>query len=210
MFHQRNMTVKCNIVIRGQDETKEEAVKDIITRQAKLAEEDQWLRELARDKAKNGALGGNKLRTYRLFKKDICFEPYLTSVNNWHKRVLLFKLRAGVAPLRIETGRYEHGKYLPPHQRTCLCCNMGIEDERHIICDCPLYAAQREVLKGVCADYNRRVVDDAARLIGVINTENMDSFFVDVMKSTDYTVINALADYVWDVFDRRTRFLELW
>jgi hypothetical protein len=38
--------------------------------------DDLWLRELAREKAKSGT-GGNKLRTYVLFKKERCFEPHI-------------------------------------------------------------------------------------------------------------------------------------
>ena len=34
-------------------------------------------------------------------------EPYLTCIKHEGKSVLLFKLRSGIASLRIETGRYE-------------------------------------------------------------------------------------------------------
>ena len=66
---------------------------------------------------------------------------------------LLMKFRAGVSLLRIETGRYESNgsgtSGIPVHERICLCCNMGIEDERHFICDCPVYSTQRMNLKHV-------------------------------------------------------------
>ena len=52
--------------------------------------------------------GGNKLRTYRLFKSSIAHEPYLNVVNNRDKRILLTKFRIGICPLRSETGRYEN------------------------------------------------------------------------------------------------------
>ena len=41
----------------------------------------------------------------------------------------------GVAPIRIETGRYEH---LSVDERKCLFCN-NVEDEGHVLFNCHLY-----------------------------------------------------------------------
>ncbi len=49
-------------------------------------------------------LGGKNLCTYRKFKQDVIFEPYLPHIQ---KRVLFTKFRIGIAPLRIEMGIYE-------------------------------------------------------------------------------------------------------
>ena len=49
----------------------------------------------------------NKLRTYRQFKHEYCTEPYVTEVLNRQHRIALAKFRCPLAPLRIETGRYE-------------------------------------------------------------------------------------------------------
>ena len=46
------------------------------------------------------------------------------------------KFRCGVAPLRIETGRFER---LPVEDRRCFNCNGLVEDELHVITVCPLY-----------------------------------------------------------------------
>jgi hypothetical protein len=53
------------------------------------------------------------------------------------------KFRCGVAPLRIEIGRYEN-KYV--NERVCFICHYQIEDEKHVLLDCPLYADLRESL----------------------------------------------------------------
>ena len=45
--------------------------------------------------------------------------------------------RCGVAPLRIETGRYEN---LREEDRKCPFCKTMVENEIHVICDCTLYA----------------------------------------------------------------------
>jgi hypothetical protein len=60
---------------------------------------------------------GNKLRTYKLFKQDFCTEPYLEYKMPLKYRSAYAKFRCGVAPLRVETGRYERKAV---HERTCL------------------------------------------------------------------------------------------
>ena len=52
------------------------------------------------------------------------------------------KFRCGVAPLRIETGRYEN---LHINERKCFIVWMT-EDEVHVITKCPLYSESCEVL----------------------------------------------------------------
>ncbi len=51
--------------------------------------------------------GRNELRTYKLFKQNITTEHYLLLYNKKH-RPAMAKFRAGVAPLRLETGRYDN------------------------------------------------------------------------------------------------------
>ena len=46
------------------------------------------------------------------------------------------KFRCGVAPLRIETGRYER---LQLYERCCFHCANKIESENHALLECPLY-----------------------------------------------------------------------
>lgn len=85
----------------------------------------------------------NKLRTYKMFKNDYGAESYVTSVISRSHRSALAKFRCGVAPLRIETGRYER---LPPGERSCFNCANLIEDELHVLIRCPLYQDLREEL----------------------------------------------------------------
>ena len=46
------------------------------------------------------------------------------------------KFRTGVAPLRLETGRYEH---LNLEQRVCFNCESEIETVEHELTQCPFY-----------------------------------------------------------------------
>ena len=65
-----------------------------------------WLADVNRQDARNGNVG-NKLRTYRLFKQEFKSEPYLTCPMSKSHRSAYAKFRSGVAPIRIETGRYD-------------------------------------------------------------------------------------------------------
>ena len=49
----------------------------------------------------------------------------------------------GVAPLRIETCRYER---LEEENRLCFHCNDAVESEEHVLLHCPLYQDLREIL----------------------------------------------------------------
>jgi hypothetical protein len=46
------------------------------------------------------------------------------------------KFRCGVAPLRIETGRYENKNV---NERVCFICHEQIEDEKHVLLNCIKY-----------------------------------------------------------------------
>jgi hypothetical protein len=71
-----------------------------------------WKSEIFNDKRHNSC--GNKLRTYRLFKDQIVFEPL-----NWgtyNQRNILTKFRISSHKLEIEKGRYMN---TPAEQRIC-------------------------------------------------------------------------------------------
>ena len=86
---------------------------------------------------------------YSLFKTQLQPERYLLCVKNKKERMLLACFRAGVLPLRIETGRYEFGgiqrkRGIPVKYRVCLCCVMGkVEDEIHFLLECPVFKSLR-------------------------------------------------------------------
>ena len=67
-----------------------------------------WVDAITRPQGSTG-VGGNKLRTYATFKalEPYGLEPYLWCVGDRKKRRLLARFRMGIAPLRIDTGRYE-------------------------------------------------------------------------------------------------------
>ena len=79
----------------------------------------------------------NKLRTYRLFKNTLKYEPYLNLPP--YLRVPLARLRTSAHGLKIETGRYTIPiiLYTPVEERLCDLCGVT-EDEVHFLINCPM------------------------------------------------------------------------
>ena len=110
-----------------------------------------WKEQLWDD---NRVSGGNKLRTYRTFKKDFALEYYLTRVTKRSHLVALAKLRTSCHSLAIETGRY-HKPSIPPEQRLCTSCNNGsVDDEYHFITECQELQHFRKCLYETAGKYN--------------------------------------------------------
>ena len=161
-----------------------------------------WQKDLDRLTAKRGE-GGNKLRTYKLFKTEWGFEPYLLCIDSRDLRVLLSKFRFGICPLRIETGRYEQvnsvKKTLPVEQRTCPCCVSGnLEDEYHFLLQRPVYVHRRQRM--FCVIQSILGLSDSEIHRGCIVKDHV---FSQIMSSTDKTVVLSVAKYIWDAFKIR-------
>ena len=82
--------------------------------------------------------GGNKLRSYRLFKKDFVLEPYLLNITSTALQVSMTRLRVGCHSLEIERGRHHKPHSLPVSRRLCSKCK-SVEDEIHFLCECTRY-----------------------------------------------------------------------
>ena len=97
--------------------------------------EVQWLKEVNKINSKSGK-GKNKLRTYNTFKFEFTSEPYVYTTMSKSSRSAYAQFRCGTAPIKLETGRYEG---LALEARICPLCKSGIEDERHVLFECPVY-----------------------------------------------------------------------
>ena len=97
--------------------------------------------------------GGNKLRTYKLFKQIFQAENYCKVIMWSCHRSAFAKFRCGVAPIRLETGRDEG---LPVDERVCPFCQIDVEDEMHVLLNCDIYDSIRSELlgKAVKVKYN--------------------------------------------------------
>ena len=87
----------------------------------------------------------SKLRTYTTIKNNIKFEKYLTSVRNIPNRIALTKFRLSNHTLMIESGRYENIHQL---NRKCPFCPDKIENEIHLLINCPIYSNLRLSMLG--------------------------------------------------------------
>ena len=75
--------------------------------------EQRWLNKINDDIGRNG---DNKLRTYCTFKNSFSPEAYVTSIMSKKHRSAMAKFRCGVAPIKLETGRYNG---TPVNNRIC-------------------------------------------------------------------------------------------
>lgn len=129
-----------------------------------LLEKEKWCNKLWND---GHNVNGNKLRTYRRFKGTLEKEKYLDINVPRDQRSAFVKLRCGVLPLEVETGRY-NGTIL--EERVCKLCNNGdIEDEVHFLITCPIYQ-----------DIRRTIFEKAVELDETFNNWERDrqAFFI--------------------------------
>ena len=86
------------------------------------------------------------LRTYKLYKKEFQFEPYLLEMHSNDLRKAIARFRLSSHSLRIETDRYLKPK--PDVQkRICIYCDKGeVDDEIHLITSCPFHEQYRTIL----------------------------------------------------------------
>ena len=157
----RNIFTHCNEIpnwnkLMNGDSVNVKMLCSSIERKMKKMYENQWLAKI--NKTSINGTEGNKLRTYCKFKKQFNLENYLLSSNSKSERSLFSKLRVSAHRLRIETGRHVRPK-IEVDKRYCTYCNdFSIEDEKHFILDCKLYADERKnfllklknILPGIC------------------------------------------------------------
>ena len=93
------------------------------------------------------------MRTYRLIKNNIVYEPY----RNFEKRKYIAQLRISAHKLKIETGRYDsHNVYINPEFFFCNQCSRNTkEDEFHFLLECDKYKCIRKKLFSNCQNDNQ-------------------------------------------------------
>ena len=83
----------------------------------------------------------SKLRTFTKIRTTIGIESYLTKIHNITDRISKFRLYYHC--LMIEQGRHNN---LAVHNRKCPFCLTHIEDETHLLINCPIYSSIIESL----------------------------------------------------------------
>ena len=147
--------------------------------------EQSWYADINREGAISGE-GGNKLRTYKTFKGAFDTESYVKQIMPFPFRSALAKFRCGVAPIRIETGRYGSNR-IPVNERVCFYCTNEDEYEFHVLMKCPLYHDLREELmdnaNGVISNFYS--MSDIEKFKELLSHEC-------IVKSTAKTLYNVL------------------
>lgn len=151
---------------------------------------NKWKNELEREEARRGN-GLNKLRTYRTFKLRFETEQYVKLLMPFSWRSAFAKFRSGVAPLRLETGRYEN---LAVNQRTCFSCRECVESEKHVLLHCPLYE-----------DLQNEMFACALNVNSSFYSLNDDEKIVLLFSCKD--LIKPVAKACKEILERRRRFL---
>ena len=125
------------------------------------------------------------LRTYKLFKTDFQFEPYLLYIHNSELRHSIARFRLSSHRLRIETDRYVKPK--PDVQkRICLYCDKGeVDDEIHLITSCTFHDKHRNLL----LDYVNNISCESSAL-------SKTELFCDIMSSKCYDIMWQLGQFL--------------
>ncbi|CAG2206578.1 unnamed protein product [Mytilus edulis] len=154
---------------------------------------DEWSNNLNKTVSQRNGNGGNKLRTYRTFKTSLHTEEYMHKVIVPSHRRAYAQFRCGVAPIRLETGRFER---LPVQQRTCETCKNIVETEEHVLLECPLYDDLRnELFKIILSEHSN-----------FLNFSNLDKLSIVLASNCDSIIIYS-AKICKFILDRRRRFL---
>ncbi|CAC5397264.1 unnamed protein product [Mytilus coruscus] len=139
----------------------------------------KWNEDLHSDTTRRNGPGGNKLCTNRTFKQDVYTELYLNKLIIPSHRRAYSQFRCSVAPIRVETGRYES---LPIDQRTCFVCDDNIETEEHALNECPLYGDLRDELYKILnfENENFSLWPNSLKLSFILANDNVEERSADV------------------------------
>ena len=170
----------------NQNYTKNAILRMIQEKEFELFKQN-WTENLNNVNRANGAQ--SKLRSYRLFKSEYKSESYITANLPIHHRSALAKFRCGVAPIRIETGRYER---LALEDRLCTNCNV-VESEKHVICECPLYE-----------DLRNSLFDKAKHVIQSFDFLNSEEKMIAVLSNCH--LVRTTAKILYDILSRKRSF----
>jgi hypothetical protein len=146
---------------------------------------EQWNNSLQTDTSISGR-GGNKLRTCKLFISRFETEKHCKIPLPSKHRCYIAKFRCGVAPLRIQTVRFEK---LEVQQRVCNECTNVVGDEAHVLLKCPLYIDFREELFYLAQNVNSDFIffSDIQKFVFLFSDVNM----IRMCAKTFYLILNA-------------------
>ena len=132
-------------------------------------------------------------KTYKMFKSEFKFEPYLELLKDPKYRIAVSKLRASSHMLEIERGRHTR-PITPVENRRCPKCNV-IENEIHFALECTIYQNERLELFDKIRSIDSWYID--------LPPENK---FVYLMNSENVRIMKWFAKFVNSSFDKGSKF----
>ena len=112
-----------------------------------------------------------KGETYRGFKNQKQYEPFLDYLSRKHRRVLL-KFRLSDHKLMIEEGRHLRPT-IPRENRWCKFCKTAVESEQHMLIDCELYGNRSPWFEKIFEKYpNFNVLNSHQKFIFLMSQED--------------------------------------
>jgi hypothetical protein len=118
-------------------------------------------------------LNSPKLDSYRTFKQDFYYEPYLDYISKQEHQIALTRLRVSQHDLEIERGRYSKPK-TDRENRICKLCDLReVEDEKHFMLSCLSFQLERRDhkindmgdLDNILHKYNKTTIISTAAFI---------------------------------------------
>ena len=129
-----------------------------------------------------------KLRTYNLISEFSTDKSYLSKPLSFVQRKFLAKLRLGVLPIRIETGRFERPRKEAADRICKQCPNNSPETEVHFLIECPRHTQLRATFFSKISDENFTSLSDIEKLKFLVNCPE---------------IAKLTAQFVIDAFDNR-------
>ena len=138
-----------------------------------------------------------KSTTYRSFKDNMKFEPYLLHTNR-KERVAMTKLRVSDHKLMIEVGRHRQPS-IPQEERTCYMCNDKVEDEIHFLTECRLYGSKNQFWQKVQTKFPQTAnLDHKAKFIFLMTQEDPETTKLTMETNKEWQNLRTfLCDYFY-------------
>ena len=135
-----------------------------------------------------------KLDVYFSIKKDFKAESYL-SLEQFHVRNAICKLRLSAHNLLIETGRYAKPRSVPRPERIRKHCKLNcIENQIHFLSQCSLYQPERNIFYDQIYHINNNfmLLDDNDKVMWLLSQE-------------DKNILSALGSFIHYCFEKRNK-----
>ena len=173
-FHLRNVLCENGFTDAWQQQSVGDVKMFLCTLKGRLIERFQqdWI---------NGVNASDRFQFYAQFKRSFKIEPYVNCSQLRCFKIAYVQFRFGISPINFHRMRYRKG--VTPQQMFCPVCRDVVEDENHILFECPLY-------------------DDLRHDMSFFQANQMNDV-VTLMNANDDTSVMELSRFLYTVFKRR-------